>query len=73
MIKNFTARIVTRLQKFDYITPVLKEVKWLSVKSMLIFRDCILVFKCLRGLAPYYVAKKLKKRSEIHNRHAKQE
>jgi len=46
MIKNFTARIVTCLQKFDRITPVLKELKWLSVESMLIFWDCILVFKC---------------------------
>ena len=44
MIKNFTARYVTCLQKFDRITPVLKELKWLAVESMLIFWDCILVF-----------------------------
>ena len=38
----------------DRITPVLKELKGLSVESMLIYRHCILVFKCLRGLAiPY--------------------
>ena len=35
---------------------------------MLIYRDCILVFKCLRGLAPDYLAKKFEKRSEIHNK-----
>ena len=56
------------MQKFDHITPVLTELKWLSVKSMLIYRDCILVFKCLRGLAPDYPANKFKKRSEIHNK-----
>ena len=59
---------MTSSQKFDHITPVLIELKWLSVESMLIYRDCILVFKCLRGLAPDYLAKNFKKRSEIHNK-----
>ena len=67
-VQNFAARIITRSQKFDHITPDLKELKWLSVESMLAYRDCILVFKCLRGLAPDYLAKKFKKRSEIHNK-----
>ena len=67
-VQNFTARIITPLQKFDHITPVLTELKWLSVESMLVYRDCILVFKCLRGLAPDYPANKFKKRSEIHNK-----
>ena len=58
-VQNFTATITTCLQKFDHITPVLPELKWLSVESML---------KCLRGLAPDYPAKKFKKRSEIHNK-----
>ena len=35
---------------------------------MLIYRDCILVCKCLRGLAPDYLAKKCRKRSEIHKK-----
>ena len=26
-VQNFTARIITRLQKFDHITPVLTELK----------------------------------------------
>ena len=38
---------------------------------MLIYRDCILVLKCLRGLAPDYIAKKFKKRSEIHNKNTR--
>ena len=65
-VQNFAARIITRSQKFDHITPVPKGLKWLSVESMHIYRDCIVVLKCLRGLALDYLAKKLKK-SEIHN------
>ena len=67
-VQNFAARIITRSRTFDRITPVLKELKWLSVQSMLIYRDCIRVFKCLRGFVPDYLAKKFKKRSEIHNK-----
>ena len=67
-VQNVAARIISRSQKFDLITPVLIELKWLSVESKLIYRDCILVFKCLRGMGPDYLAKKLKKRSQIHNR-----
>lgn len=64
-VQNFTARTITCSQKFDHIfIPVLKEWKWLCVKSMLIYRDCIVVFKCLRGLTPDYLAE----RSEIHNK-----
>ena len=68
MSKTSQLGFITRLQKFDHITPVLTELKWLSFESMLIYRDCILVFKCLRGLAPDYPANKFKKRSEIHNK-----
>ena len=35
---------------------------------MLIYRDCILVFKYLKGLVPSYLAKKFNKRSDIHNK-----
>jgi len=34
---------------------------------MFVYRDGILAFKYLRGLAPDYLAKKFKTRPEIHN------
>ena len=45
----------------------------LSFKSMLIYRDCIPVFKCFRGLAPDYPANKFKKRSEKNKNQRKKE
>ena len=67
-VQNFAASIITRPCKFDHVTPVLRELKCLRVASMLVYRDGILAFKCLRGLAPDYLAKKCKTRSEIYNR-----
>ena len=32
-IQNFAARIVTRSRKFDHITPILKQLRWVPVKD----------------------------------------
>ena len=34
-IQNFAARIVTRSRKFDHITPILKQLRWIPVKDHL--------------------------------------
>ena len=44
LVQNFAARIVTNTNKFDHITPVLRELQWPSVKSQLEVRDVTLTF-----------------------------
>jgi hypothetical protein len=34
-VQNFAARIVTGSRKYDHITPVLKELKWLPIRNQL--------------------------------------
>ena len=55
-LQNAAARLVTGTRKFDRITPVLRELHWLPVRQRLKFKTAVLVFKCLRGLAPAYLA-----------------
>ena len=38
-IQNFAARIATSTRKYDHITPLLKELKWLPVATQLYFRN----------------------------------
>ena len=64
-VQNFAARIVSGARKYDHITPVLKELNWLPVSSMLLLRDAILVFKCVKGLAPSYLAARNKHKLSI--------
>ena len=33
LVQNFAARLVTNTKKFDHVTPVLRELRWPSVKS----------------------------------------
>ena len=64
LVQNFAARIVTNTNKFDHITPVLRELQWPSVKSQLEVRDVpTLLYKIINGLAPAYLANKIRKRS----------
>ena len=44
-VQNFAARIICVSRKFDHVTPLLKELHWLPIKSQLYLRDALLAFK----------------------------
>ena len=67
-IQNFAARIATGTRKYDHITPVLKELKWLPVATQLYFRSAIMAFKCLTSRVPEYLTSQFSKRGEISGR-----
>ena len=67
-LQNFACRIVSGARKFDYITPLLKDLRWLPVKQQLYFRLAVLVFKCMTGYAPAYLTSKFVKRSAVSTR-----
>ena len=67
-IQNFAARIVTRSRKFDHITPILKQLRWMPVKDHLFYRDALLTFKCMNGKAPTNLCSRFIKRGTISGR-----
>ena len=70
-IQNFASKIVTIFRKFDQVTPLLRQLNWLLVKQLLYYRDCVLTYKCLNGLAPKYLVDEFTKRSSIHVSHTR--
>ncbi len=66
-VQNFAARIVTGTKKFDHITPSLKQLNWLPVNYMLRFRDTVMAYKCVNGMAPSYLCRMFQTRSQLHN------
>ena len=58
-VQNFAARIISGKRKFDHITPVLRELRWLTVTQQLYPRDAVFTFKCMTGCAPDYLRSKL--------------
>ena len=64
-VQNFAARVVTGSRKFEHITPVLRDLNWLPVSSMLKCTVGILTFKCVNGPAPRYLCSRFVTRATI--------
>jgi len=47
------------LTRFDHITPILRQLHWLKAKERIDFKLALLVFKCIHGSAPPYLADEL--------------
>ena len=54
-VQNHAARVICKKKKRDHITPVLKELHWLPVRSRINFKILLLTYKCLAGKAPEYL------------------
>ena len=67
-VQNFAARIITNSRKFDHVTPLRCDLHWLPVKFHLFYRDAILTFKCMNGMAPDYLSEKFVHRGSISGR-----
>ena len=50
------------------MTPILKDLRWLPVKSQLYYRDTVFAFKCMSGLRPPYLDSLFLKRREVSGR-----
>lgn len=66
-VQNFAGRIITNTRKYEHITPALRDLGWLHVKEHLLYRDSIMSFKCMNGLAPSYLCDLFCKRKVIHD------
>ena len=54
-VMNAGARLIFCAQKFCHITPILKELHWLPVRSRIDFKILLVTFKILNGMAPKYL------------------
>ena len=52
-VQNAAARFITITWKYDHITPVLLNLHWLPVRQRITFS---LMYRCLNGLTPSYLA-----------------
>ena len=62
--QNSAARMLFKKSKRCHITPVLKKLHWLPVLYRIKFKIVLLVYKCLKKLAPVYLQDSIK----IHTR-----
>ena len=65
---NFTAHVISNSRKYDHISPILKDLKWLPVKQQLYYRHTIVAFKCMSGCTPASLFSKYIQRAMITRR-----
>ena len=54
-VQNAAARLVSLSQRYDHITPILRELHWLPVEQRIIFKVILLTFKSTHDMAPTYL------------------
>ena len=59
LVQNNAARLVTLTKKRAHITPVLRRLHWLPVRSRVDFKVLLLVYKALHHKAPGYIRQML--------------
>ena len=47
------------MSRYDHITPLLRQLHWLKAAERIDFKLAVLVYKCLHGAAPSYLADEL--------------
>ena len=58
-IQNHASKVVTKKNKFDHVTPILKSLHWLPVAYRIDYKLLLITHKCLNGKAPEYLASRL--------------
>ena len=62
------ARLVFSAHKFDHITALLHDLHWLRVPERIAFRLSVLVYRCLHGQGPSYLANDLHRTADVESR-----
>jgi len=67
-VMNAAARLIFSSRKYDHVTPLLHELHWLRIRQRTEYKLAVLVYRCLHGLAPPYLASDLQRVVDLDNR-----
>ena len=67
-VLNAAARLVYSARRYEHVSPLLRELHWLRVPQRIEFRLAVLVYRCLNGTAPRYLADGLQRVGDIGSR-----
>jgi len=56
VIQNAATCFITGARRFEHMTLVLRNLHWLPIRHRIKFKMAVLVYKCLHGMAPPYLA-----------------
>jgi len=54
-VLNAAAWLIYQRQRFDHVTPLLRDLHWLKVPERVAYKLAVTVYRCLHGMAPLYL------------------
>ena len=66
MIQNFAARVIAGVPKHEHVTPLIHNLGWMRLNQLRSYHRMCLVYKCLHGLAPVYLAENFTLNRNVH-------
>ena len=67
-VLNASAWLIDASRKIEHVTPLLRDLHWLRYPDRIDYKLAVLVYRCLHGLAPGYLADEFTRVSEIVSR-----
>jgi len=67
-VQNAATRLIFNACRQDHIQPLLRKLHWLRMAKRVSFRLAVLVYRCLHGSAPGYLASDLQRVSHLNAR-----
>jgi hypothetical protein len=67
-VMNAAARLIYSSSRSSHITPLLRRLHWLKTKERIDFKVAVLVYKCLHGTAPPYLADEFCRSEDVEGR-----
>ena len=69
---NFCARVISGRRKFDHISDVLRDLKWLSAQNLHVYHSLMLLRRILTAGQPEALYSQIVTRREVHMRETRQ-
>ena len=67
-VLNASARLIYASRRTEHVTPLFRDLHWLRYPDRIDYKLAVLVYRCLQGLAPSYLADEFTRVSEIESR-----
>jgi hypothetical protein len=67
-VMNAAARLIYRRRRSDHVSPLLRDLHWLKSPERINFKLAVIVYQCLHGTAPRYLADSLERVADIGRR-----
>ena len=64
-IQNMGCQVICNLKKNNHVTPLMKGLHWLKIQQRILYKLCLLVYKCHNGLSPEYLADLLPSKTHL--------